>query len=84
MSFTVKISQSKETTVPEEEWVLLADTGGKDGGALYGYAPERQVTSTESVDLFEQTVEELDLIAVIQAVNGLARGKRSHHGKRKE
>lgn len=39
--------------------------------ADYGYAPERECTVTEEVNMLSQVVEGLDFAAVIKAVNGL-------------
>jgi Lhr-like helicase len=44
----------------------------------YGYTPEVEKTVSETVKLYEQSVEELDLAAVILAVNKL---KASHAGR---
>ena len=83
MSFTVEISESRTVVVVrKDKWVQIGDTGGPDGGTLYGYAPPIEVTTTEKVELFEQTVEDLDLIAVIKAINGLTRGRPSRRGKK--
>jgi len=37
--------------------------------SVYGYTPEREVTVQEEVKVLEQTVETLDLAAVIKAIN---------------
>lgn len=39
--------------------------------SVYGYTPEREVTAQEEVKVLEQTVETLDLAAVIKAVNNI-------------
>lgn len=39
---------------------------------IRGYSPAREVTEPVEVKVLEQTVEEMDLIAVIKAVNGIA------------
>ena len=38
---------------------------------IKGYAPDRQTVKTVETELLRQTVETLDLAAVIKAVNGL-------------
>lgn len=38
---------------------------------IYGYSPKRPITRTVETKVMEQTVEALDLAAVIKAVNGL-------------
>ncbi len=35
----------------------------------YGYTPEVESTQTETTEIYSQVVEELDLVAVINAVN---------------
>jgi hypothetical protein len=37
--------------------------------SIYGYPPVLQVISTEEIKVYEQVVNDLDLVAVIQAVN---------------
>jgi hypothetical protein len=37
----------------------------------FGYAPEREVETTETVKVLEQIVEKLDLVKVIAAINGM-------------
>lgn len=39
--------------------------------SVYGYTPEREVTVQEEVKVLEQTVEAIDLAAVIKAVNNI-------------
>jgi len=36
---------------------------------VYGYAPDVQAEQTESTEILKQTVDELDLPAVIKAIN---------------
>ncbi len=38
---------------------------------VYGYTPEIEKTVTKEVEILKQTVEELDLAAVIRAINKL-------------
>lgn len=38
---------------------------------IRGYAPRREVIATVDVKVLEQTVENLDISAVIKAINGL-------------
>lgn len=38
---------------------------------VQGYAPNREVQSTKDTQIFTQKVEELDLAAVIKAINGI-------------
>ena len=38
---------------------------------IYGYAPSYQTTEKKETEVLRQTVEEIDMPAVIKAVNGL-------------
>lgn len=38
---------------------------------INGYAPDREVASTKDTQIFTQKVEDLDLAAVIKAINGI-------------
>jgi cell fate (sporulation/competence/biofilm development) regulator YlbF (YheA/YmcA/DUF963 family) len=70
MSYKITVEKtSLETRRGQSEYVKLADTGGKDGGAEFGYVhkPNQQVEINRVV--YTQFVEELDLLAVINAVN---------------
>lgn len=37
----------------------------------WGYTPDREVTKSEETQILAQTVDELDVAAVIKAVNGI-------------
>lgn len=39
--------------------------------AIYGYTPEREATVQTEIEVLKQTVDALDLAAVIKAVNNL-------------
>ena len=72
MSFTVKVTQTKDKTEKRQEWVRVSDSGNpQGGGSVYAYSPWRDVIVACSIDLYEQTVEELDIAALIRAVNGM-------------
>ena len=73
MAYVVSIVEVTERDVsPKPEWRHIADTGGKDGGVLWDYAvPPGTETQIRRLSIYEQTVAELDLAAVIKAVNGL-------------
>ena len=47
------------------KWVQGA---GKDGS--YGYAPDREESVSAETVIYKQLVSEIDLFAIIQAVNG--------------
>ena len=67
--YTVEIIKKEMTKgVTRREWVRIKDGGGDD---CYGYAPQvEEVGEVESVVL-KQNVEEIDLKAVIKAINGI-------------
>lgn len=65
MSFTIEIVEYKqERKLVDGKWVPGA---GKDGA--FGYAPDREENVIKSVEVYKQTVENLDLVAVIAAIN---------------
>jgi len=47
-------------------WQPLERIGDK---SVYGYTPEVENVQTETTEIYTQVVEELDLVAVINAVN---------------
>lgn len=49
------------------EWCVVSE---KDGIKKYDYAPSREGELTQDVEIYKQQVGELDLVAVINAVNG--------------
>lgn len=70
MSYKISIGQTRlETREGQSEYVKIADTGGKDGGSEYGWVrkPNQQIEVQR--DIYTQIVDELDLAAVISAVN---------------
>jgi hypothetical protein len=72
ISYKVSIEEisSKVKSVWSRE--KLADTGGKDGGAEYGdYYHDEMVP--DRTEIYEQLVDDLDIEAVIRAVNGIRR-----------
>jgi hypothetical protein len=69
MAFKITIERDRTFTQTTTEWVKLSD---KEGPAQYGYGPPIEVERHDSTRIFEQTVEILDLPAVIRAVNGLS------------
>lgn len=75
MSYRVVIEMVTVAEVgPKREYKKLADTGNeRDGGPVHGYVevPDRVETEVVTTQVFEQVVEELDLLAVVRAVNGL-------------
>ena len=72
MSFTVTIKENCKSTKQHQEWVRVADTGNPiGGGPVYAYAPPKEIVVSVERTLMEQTVDDLDLQAVIRAVNGM-------------
>jgi len=68
MSFEVTITELVTT-----EEMVKGDWGAMsaDPKAEYGYRPDRMGRIVRKVDRFKQTVDGLDLVAVIRAVNGI-------------
>jgi hypothetical protein len=69
MSFKITI---EETTIEEviggKEWKTLETT--KDGGNIRGYSPEIVKTVEIERVVYTQIISELNLVSVINAVNG--------------
>lgn len=69
--YTITVKTYRTATVQGgRKWAVV----GKDdqNHDVMGYTPDIQVDSREFVDVYEQTVDSLDLVAVIRAVNGIA------------
>ena len=70
MSFKITIEETKDVRKTiGKKWEIV----GKDGER--GYTPEVETITTERQDIYIQIVDELDLIAVIEAVNKTAKRK---------
>lgn len=70
MSYKITVEKtSLEARRGQSEHVKLSDTGGKDGGAEYGWVAKPNQEVEIKREVYTQFVEELDLIAVINAVN---------------
>lgn len=70
MPFTITITETRTIeTVTARTW----QKGGPDGtnGREYGYTLQIPETRSETIERLKQTVETLDLPAVIKAINGL-------------
>lgn len=68
MSFEIRIVEKTfEKRFVGKDWCQVKG----DPGAEFGYTPEIEKTVSVTVERFNQTVDELDLIAVIKAVNGI-------------
>lgn len=65
--FTITIRESgQEKRVAGSEWAPKAD-----GSAGYEYTPEIEATRPYEREIYSQSVDDVDLAAVIKAVNGL-------------
>lgn len=82
MKYTITITQvGLEETVIGKSWQVIAkDTDNRD---VYGYTPETTATRKVDQKIYEQTVESMDIPAVIIAVNKLVNvGQRTYsHGE---
>lgn len=70
--FTVKIIETGFEKREVREYQKLADSGGKDGGAEYGYAGEVRDVAFER-EVFSCKRNEVDSGAVIAAIFGMKR-----------
>lgn len=61
---TITKTTTERRTLPPK-WELT----GKDGEAVYGYTPEVPADVPVTLKILTQTVEDLDLPAVIKAIN---------------
>jgi hypothetical protein len=69
--FTITITETKMLhTITPRQWEILEKKA--DGQEIRGYTPQEEETRIENYKRLEQTVESLDLPAVIKAINGLA------------
>lgn len=87
MAYKITITQAREVRfIKPKEWVQVGDEeverderwyGDKDKEpktrikAVYGYSPEVETRKVEQRDVLVQEVDNLDLAAVIKAINGL-------------
>ena len=71
-TFKIVITETITRIEDEQEYKKLADSGNQsDGGAIFGYVLKPSVTKTKEHIVLHQEVEDLDLIAVIKAINGI-------------
>ena len=69
--FTITITENKKVhTITPKRWEILEKK--PDGQETRGYTPQEPEERIEQFKRLEQTVETLDLAAVIKAINGLA------------
>jgi len=70
MSYKITVEKTaSEVRSGDTEYKIISDTGGKDGKSEYGYVTKPDHTVSVELQVYTQFVEELDLIAVINAVN---------------
>ncbi len=64
--YRIVISEERVVPVTEREWVKLADTGGDDDGAKYGWA-EHPDEETQKGNILDLTLDHLNLQEIIDA-----------------
>lgn len=65
--YLIQITEiSQEKTLTEQEWKPVTTTDGK---ADYGYTPQIETVVKVNREVFKQNVDEIDLVAVIKAIN---------------
>ncbi len=73
MPFTIRITKDEVLDIKSQSYEKIADSGNeKDRGAVYAYVPYVKSEKRET-ELYKQTIEALDLLAVISAANGLTK-----------
>ena len=71
MSYKISIVKVETVPIEQREWLRVADTGNPmGGGPQYAYQTFPS-TATKETKVLEQQVDEVDLKAVIRALNGL-------------
>jgi hypothetical protein len=71
MAFTITITETKMVhTITPKWWEILEKR--PDGHEVRGYTPQEEERRIEEIKRLEQTVETLDMAAVIRAINDLA------------
>lgn len=70
MPFKITITETKAVRkMQNPQWEQVSQDA--EGLPVYGYTPEVEITATEQRDVLIQEVDNLDLVAVIRAVNRL-------------
>lgn len=71
IKYTVTVSAEVERTrIIGKKWERGGYINAKEGGE-YGYTPEVESTVSEDVELYRQSVEVLDVAALVAVVNKL-------------
>ena len=74
MSYKITIEETKEVTKwARREWKQGVDPANGEHG--FGYTPMIENIEIERRNIYEQTVEELDLVAVIATINNIQRAR---------
>ena len=64
--YTITIEQTRNVRkLVGKKWEPIERNGDHTS---YGYAPEVETVATETTEIYKQTVEELNVTAIIQAV----------------
>lgn len=72
MSYTIKIKQVREVRRNiGAKWERVGTN--PDNTPQYGYTPEIETFVTQEVEIYEQTVDSLNIADVVSVVNGLAK-----------
>lgn len=79
MSYEITIKEKRNVVKAcGKEWKVCGQTQKKSEydtepymADVYDYTPEIEKTVSEEREILKQTIEELDLAAVIKAINGL-------------
>ncbi len=71
MAYEIKITSKKLVPTKGQTYEKVSDTGNMHGdGPTYGYVPYEGFVERE-VEVLSQVVDDLDLSAVIKAINNL-------------
>ena len=66
--YRIVITKTVEVTKKSgRDWAVLSKDA--EGREVKGYTPEKETTVTETLEIYAQVVDELNLFAVIEAVN---------------
>lgn len=69
--YRIQITEVTSAVEPTSEWKQLADSGNPyDSGPIYGWVEVTRVRE-RTREVLTQEVLELDIVAVIRAVNGI-------------
>ena len=56
-----------EKTIEGKDWEIKSKP--KEGDSVYGYTPEIEKTTVVTKEVYKQSVDKLDIVALIAAVN---------------